>query len=69
MITEPNVEELLKKSKNRYELVVAISRRGRQLVDGKASKIKTDEKCPITVSAMEFSQDKYFINRKGEKIV
>lgn len=66
MITEPNVEKLLEKSKNRYELVVAVARRGRQLVDGKESKVKTDEKSPITVSALEFSQDKYSIHRKDE---
>lgn len=66
MITEPNVEELLKKSTNRYELVVAISRRGRQIVDGKETKVKTEEKSPITISALEFSQDKYSIHRKNE---
>lgn len=66
MITEPNVEELLKKSKNRYELVVAISKRGRQIVNGKEAKIKTDEKSPITISALEFARDKYSIYRNDE---
>lgn len=64
MITEPNVEKLLEKSKNRYELVVAVARRGRQLVDGKEAKIKTDETSPITISAIEFLQDKYKIESK-----
>lgn len=66
MITEPNVEELLKKSKNRYELVVAVSKRGRELVNGKEAKIKTNEKSPITISALELSQDKYSIQREEE---
>ena len=66
MITEPNVEKLLQKSKNRYELVVAVARRGRQLVDGKESKVKTDETSPITISVLEFAQDKYSILRKED---
>ena len=66
MIIEPNVEELLKKSKNRYELVVAVSKRGRQIVDGKEPKVKTDEKSPITISALEFAEDKYSIVRKDD---
>lgn len=66
MITEPNVEELLKKSTNRYELAVAVSRRGRQIVDGKEPKVKTDEKSPITISALEFVEDKYSIVRKDD---
>ena len=61
MITEPNVEELLKKSINRYELVVAISKRGRQIVDGKEAKVQTDEKSAITVAALEFYENKYKI--------
>ncbi len=68
MITEPNVEKLLQKSKNRYELVVAVARRGRQLVDGKERKVKTDETSPITISALEFEQDKYSIHRKEDMI-
>lgn len=68
MITEPNVEKLLQKSKNRYELVVAVARRGRQLVDGKERKVKTDETSPITISALEFSQDKYSIHREDDVV-
>ena len=66
MITEPNVEKLLQKSINRYELVVAVARRGRQLVEGKESKVKTDETSPITISALEFAQDKYSIHRNED---
>lgn len=66
MITEPNVEELLKKSINRYELAVAVSKRGRQIVDGQEPKVKTDEKSAITISALEFAEDKYSIVRKDD---
>lgn len=43
-----------------------MARRGRQLVDGKERKIKTDETSPITISALEFDQDKYSIHRKED---
>ena len=64
MITKPNVEELLEKAKNRYELVVAVSKRGRQIVDGKEAKLKTDEKSAITIASLEFAENKYSIMRK-----
>ena len=34
MMVKPTVQELLKKAKNRYELVIATSKRARQIASG-----------------------------------
>lgn len=64
MITKPNVEELLKKASNRYELVIAVSQRTRQIIAGDLPKVETKEKSELTVSSLEFAKDKYSIIRK-----
>ncbi len=61
MINKPTVEELLKKSINRYELIVAVSKRARQLAAGNAPKIETKETSNVTISSLELEQDKYSI--------
>lgn len=61
MITKPSVEELLKNVSNRYELVNAVSKRARQIVLGDQPKIETNEKSEVTISSLEFAQDKYKI--------
>ena len=48
MMVKPSVSELLTKSKNRYELVIATSKRARQIAAG--AKVLTDvkEESPVT---------------------
>lgn len=65
MITEPSVEKLLKNVSNRYELVNAVSKRARQIVSGAQPKVETNEKSEVTISSLEFAQDKYKIINKN----
>ena len=67
MITKPNAEELLEKATNRYELIIAVSKRARQIVSGTIPKIETEEKSEITISSLELAQDKYAIIKKTKK--
>lgn len=67
MITKPKVEELLKKATNRYELAVAISKRGRQIINGDVPKIDTNETSEITIASLELDQNKYWIERNTEE--
>lgn len=64
MISKPSVEELLKNVSNRYELVNAVSKRARQIVSGNPIKIETKETSKVTISSLEFAQDKYKIINK-----
>ena len=58
MINKPSTEELLTKSINRYDLVSAISKRARQLQDGKKALIETEEPSKVTVASLEVKEGK-----------
>lgn len=56
MMVKPSVQELLKKAKNRYELVIATSKRARQIADGAEVKTKVKEESPVTLAANEIAE-------------
>ena len=68
MLVKPRTEDLLKKVDNRYELVIAISKRGRQIIDGSKPMIdiKEDEKSELTVAALELEKSKFEIEELEE---
>ena len=61
MIVKPTVTELLKKSKNRYELVIATSKRARQIANGAAVLTDKKEESPVTQAAVEIAEGKVTI--------
>ena len=63
MIVRPTVTELLKKSKNRYELVIATSKRARQIAMGDEPLTKVQEESPVTLAANEIAEGKIDIIR------
>ena len=63
MIVKPTVTELLKKSKNRYELVIATSKRARQIAMGDEPLTKVKEESPVTLAANEIAEGKVTIIR------
>jgi len=68
MLVKPKTEDLLKRVDNRYELVIAISKRGRQIIDGSKPMIdvKEDEKSELTVAALELDKNKFDIEEPEE---
>ena len=58
MIVKPTVQELLKKAKNRYELVIATSKRARQIAEGSEVKTSVIEESPVTLAANEIAEGK-----------
>ena len=58
MIIKPSVTELLTKAKNRYELVIATSKRARQIAEGDEPLIKIKDKSPVTIAAEEIAAGK-----------
>lgn len=58
MIVKPTVSELLTKAKNRYELVIATSRRARQIAEGAEVKTDVKEDSPVTLAANEIAEGK-----------
>lgn len=69
MIVRPTVTELLKKSKNRYELVIATSKRARQIAIGDEPLTKVKEESPVTLAANEIAEGKVtIVNNENEEV-
>ena len=58
MMIKPTVQELLTKAKNRYELVIATSKRARQISSGAEVKTKVKEESAVTLAANEIAEGK-----------
>ena len=72
MIVKPTVVELLEKTKNRYELVIATSKRARQIANGDPKLTSVNEVSPVTIAANEIAEGKVKVvrieeNNDGEK--
>ena len=58
MMVKPTLQELLTKAKNRYELVIATSKRARQISSGAEVKTKVKEESAVTLAANEIAEGK-----------
>ena len=58
MMVKPTVNELLKKVDNRYELVIATSKRARQLANGNSALTNKKEDSVVTLAATEIAEGK-----------
>ena len=58
MMIKPSVAELLEKVDNRYELVIATSKRARQIAQGAEPLVKTDAVAPDSIAADEIDAGK-----------
>ena len=61
MIVKPTVKDLLEKANNRYELVIATSKRARQISKGDMVLTKVDESSPVTLATNEIAEGKVTI--------
>ena len=68
MLVKPKTEDLLKKVDNRYELVIAVSRRGRQIINGSEPTVdyNDDEKSELTIAALELNKNKFQVESYKE---
>ena len=66
MIVKPTVTELLKKSANRYELVIATARRARQIDAGAKPKTNVKEESPVTLAANEIAEGTVTIEEENQ---
>ena len=64
MIVKPSVTELLKHSKNRYELVIATAKRAREISDEALEKGEIITEKPVTLALDEFIQGQREIESK-----
>ena len=68
MIVKPTVNDLLKHAENRFALVIATSKRARQIAKGDEKFIETDETSPVTIAANEINEGSVQIVEQNEDI-
>ena len=76
MMVKPSVTEIITKAENRYELVIATSKRARQIVNARneakkgekdsSNKDKTMDESAVTTAAEEIANGKVKIETKEE---
>lgn len=54
----PPILDLLTKAENRYSLVVMVSKRARQLINGATPLVDIDSTKPVTIAINEINQGK-----------
>ena len=64
MIVKPTVKELLNHAENRYALVIAVSKRAREIA--KNEKNMDEEKKPVTIAANELAEEKVIVVDKNK---
>ena len=67
MIVKPTVNELLEHAENRYALVIATSRRAREISKGDEPLTKTKDKSPVTIAANEIANGKIKIESENNE--
>ena len=67
-MVKPTVQELLTKAKNRYELVIATSKRARQISSGAEVKTDVKEESAVTLAANEIAEGKIEIVEPEENV-
>ena len=67
MMVKTSVTELLKKANNRYELVIATSKRARQISNGDKPLTDVKEESSVTLAANEIAEGKVEIVKENEE--
>jgi DNA-directed RNA polymerase subunit omega len=62
----PTLKELLEKVESKYTLVVAVSKRARQLVEGQPKLTKTTSNKPVTIAINEIAEGKLTYVRNSD---
>ena len=68
MMVKPTVKELLNHVENRYELVIATSKRARQIAAGDAVLTKVNEPSPVTLATNEIAEGKVTVVDNNEEV-
>lgn len=59
----PSMNEILKKVDSRYTLVMAVSKRARQIIDGEDVYTKVNSTKPVTLALHEIDEDYLDVTR------
>ncbi len=59
----PSIDDLVKKTGNRYSLIVAVSKRARLLIDGEDPLIECDLTKPTSIAVRELADEKFSLSQ------
>jgi DNA-directed RNA polymerase subunit K/omega len=65
MLSKPNVNELIKKAGNRYEVAIAIAKRARDIAQRRLERGDTNIKDTVDLAATEIYEEKALVKRNG----
>lgn len=68
MIVKPTVNELLKHAENRFALVIATSKRAREISKGDKPLTDVKEESSVTLAANEINEGKVTITSKQDSV-
>ena len=68
MIVKPTVNDLLNHAENRFALVIATSKRAREISKGDKPLTEVDEESPVTLAANEINEGKVMINTEQNNV-
>ncbi|MCT4606409.1 MAG: DNA-directed RNA polymerase subunit omega [Marinisporobacter sp.] len=60
----PSMNKLMEKVDSRYSLVIAASKRAREIIDGDEKLIRVDSSKPVTIATYEISEDAIICKRE-----
>lgn len=63
---EPPINDLLEIAGNRYSLVVAASKRAREIIDGSEPLVDTESTKPVTIATLEIFEGKIEIIKPSD---
>ncbi len=61
MLVDPPIDKIIKKADCRYELVCAVAKRARDLIQQDGNRLREQNLKPISVAAKEIYEDKVII--------
>lgn len=65
MLSKPNVNELIKKAGNRYEVAIAIAKRAREIAQRRLERGDANIKDTVDLAATEIYEEKALVKRNG----
>lgn len=64
MMIDPPIDKVIKKAQCRYELVMGVTARAKQLISQEQEYLENTKQKPISVAAKEIYEDKVIITRR-----
>ncbi|MDF2866378.1 MAG: polymerase Rpb6 [Clostridia bacterium] len=69
MLSKPNVNELIKKAGNRYEVAIAIAKRAREIAQRRLERGDANIKDTVDLAATEIYEEKALVKISGEYVL